>query len=130
MSTWFELRSSHSAHKRVCGRYPLAVSLHKDNEATSSSLYAQGNPWEPLVSFEDFIRDNESIVNQVRLDTFYTVTGTRNGPVVVEQRCHVYWSYWEGDPGGVHSFSIKHVQNSGVGFLKSLFSIIYWKGIK
>ncbi|XP_003979043.1 diamine oxidase [copper-containing] [Takifugu rubripes] len=45
-------------------RYPLAVSLHKDNEATSSSLYAQGNPWEPLVSFEDFIRDNESIVNQ------------------------------------------------------------------
>ncbi|CAF98843.1 unnamed protein product, partial [Tetraodon nigroviridis] len=44
--------------------YPLAVTLHKDNEATSSSMFAQGNPWEPVVSFEDYIRDNENIVNQ------------------------------------------------------------------
>lgn len=100
MSSWFKFHSSHSAHKRVCGRYPLAVSLHKDDEASSSSLYAQGNPWEPVVSFEDFIRDNENIVNQVRLYTLYTVTETPNGPVVVEQRGHVYWSYWEGDTGG------------------------------
>lgn len=47
--------------------YPLAVTLHKDNEVTSSSMYAQGNPWEPVVSFEDYIRDNENIVNQVHL---------------------------------------------------------------
>lgn len=46
----------------VC-RYPLAVTRHKDNKAISTSMYTQGNPWEPVVSFEDYIRDNENIVN-------------------------------------------------------------------
>ncbi|XP_034028118.1 amiloride-sensitive amine oxidase [copper-containing] [Thalassophryne amazonica] len=45
-------------------RYPLAVTRYKDDEVSSSSIYAQCNPWEPLVSFEDFIRNNEEIVNQ------------------------------------------------------------------
>ncbi|XP_045900615.1 amiloride-sensitive amine oxidase [copper-containing]-like [Micropterus dolomieu] len=45
-------------------RYPLAVTRHKDSEATSSSIYAQNNPWEPVVSFEDYISNNENIVNQ------------------------------------------------------------------
>lgn len=48
----------------IC-RYPLAVTRHKDSEATSSSIYAQHNPWKPTVSFEDYISDNEDIVNQV-----------------------------------------------------------------
>lgn len=48
----------------VC-RYPLAVTRHKDMEATSSTMYAQNNLWTPVVSFEDYIRDNENIVNQV-----------------------------------------------------------------
>ncbi|XP_071400244.1 diamine oxidase [copper-containing] [Centroberyx affinis] len=45
-------------------RYPLAVTRHKDSEATSSSIYTQNDPWEPVVSFEDYIRNNEDIVNQ------------------------------------------------------------------
>ncbi|XP_075903546.1 diamine oxidase [copper-containing]-like [Nelusetta ayraudi] len=45
-------------------RYPLAVTRHKDGEATSSSIYSQNNPWEPVVSFEDYIRNDEDIVNQ------------------------------------------------------------------
>ncbi|XP_026858802.2 amiloride-sensitive amine oxidase [copper-containing] [Electrophorus electricus] len=45
-------------------RYPLAVTVHKDSEATSSSIYTQNDPWEPVVSFEDYIRNNENIVNQ------------------------------------------------------------------
>ncbi|KAK3550982.1 hypothetical protein QTP70_011457 [Hemibagrus guttatus] len=45
-------------------RYPLAVTRHKDNEPTSSTIYTQNNPWEPIVSFEDYIRNNENIVNQ------------------------------------------------------------------
>ncbi|XP_077365061.1 diamine oxidase [copper-containing] isoform X2 [Festucalex cinctus] len=45
-------------------RYPLAVTRHKDSEATSSSIYNQNDPWQPVVSFEDYIRNNENIVNQ------------------------------------------------------------------
>ncbi|XP_051970653.1 amiloride-sensitive amine oxidase [copper-containing]-like isoform X2 [Xyrauchen texanus] len=45
-------------------RYPLAVTRHKDSEVSSSSIYTQNDPWEPLVTFENFIRNNENIVNQ------------------------------------------------------------------
>ncbi|KAF4087856.1 hypothetical protein AMELA_G00076090 [Ameiurus melas] len=45
-------------------RYPLAVTRHKDSEPTSSSIYTQNDPWEPVVSFEDYIRNNENIVNK------------------------------------------------------------------
>ncbi|CAB1341176.1 unnamed protein product [Coregonus sp. 'balchen'] len=45
-------------------RYPLAVTRHKDSEPTSSSIYNQNDPWEPVVSFEDYIRNNENITNQ------------------------------------------------------------------
>ncbi|KAM3593474.1 uncharacterized protein V6R79_013681 [Siganus canaliculatus] len=45
-------------------RYPLAVTRHRDSEATSSSLYTQNNPWKPVVSFEDYIRNNEDIINK------------------------------------------------------------------
>ncbi|XP_072307306.1 diamine oxidase [copper-containing] [Eucyclogobius newberryi] len=45
-------------------RYPLAVTRHKDSESSSSSIYTQNDPWEPAVSFEDYIRDNEDIVKQ------------------------------------------------------------------
>lgn len=48
----------------VC-RYPLAVTRHKDSEASSSSIYTQNDPWEPVVSFEDYIRNDEDIVKQV-----------------------------------------------------------------
>ncbi|XP_061121454.1 amiloride-sensitive amine oxidase [copper-containing] isoform X1 [Syngnathus typhle] len=45
-------------------RYPLAVTRHKDSEATSTSIYNQNDPWKPVVVFEDYIRNNENIVNQ------------------------------------------------------------------
>ncbi|TNN29313.1 Amiloride-sensitive amine oxidase [copper-containing] [Liparis tanakae] len=31
---------------------------------SSSSIFTQGDPWDPAVSFEDYIRNNEDIVNQ------------------------------------------------------------------
>lgn len=46
------------------GRYHLAVTRHRESEASSSSLYNQNNPWEPTVGFESFIRNDESIENQ------------------------------------------------------------------
>lgn len=42
------------------------MTRHKDSEPTSSSIYTQNDPWEPVVSFEDYIRNNENITNQVR----------------------------------------------------------------
>ncbi|XP_038154127.1 amiloride-sensitive amine oxidase [copper-containing] [Cyprinodon tularosa] len=45
-------------------RYPLAVTRHRDSEATSSTMFTQNDPWEPAVSFEDYIRNNENIVNE------------------------------------------------------------------
>lgn len=45
-------------------RYPLAVTRHRDSEVTSSSMYTQNDPWKPLVYFEDYIRNDEDIVNQ------------------------------------------------------------------
>ncbi|XP_067391791.1 diamine oxidase [copper-containing] [Emydura macquarii macquarii] len=46
------------------GRYHLAVTRRHEREATSSSLYAQNEPWQPTVDFEGFIRDDENIENQ------------------------------------------------------------------
>ncbi|XP_067836595.1 amiloride-sensitive amine oxidase [copper-containing] [Heptranchias perlo] len=46
------------------GRYQLAVTRFREKEESSSSLYIQNDPWEPTVSFENFIRNNESIANQ------------------------------------------------------------------
>ncbi|XP_069502057.1 diamine oxidase [copper-containing] [Ambystoma mexicanum] len=46
------------------GRYHMAVTRQRDREDTSTSLYTQNDPWEPLVSFENFIRNNENIVNE------------------------------------------------------------------
>ncbi|NXV92144.1 AOC1 oxidase, partial [Calonectris borealis] len=45
-------------------RYHLAVTRHHENEPTSSSIYTQNNPWEPLVSFEGFLHNNETIEDQ------------------------------------------------------------------
>lgn len=41
------------------------MTRHHENERSSSSIYGQNNPWEPLVSFEGFIHDNETIEDQV-----------------------------------------------------------------
>ena len=41
------------------------MTRHKDSEASSTSMYNQNDPWDPVVSFEDYIRDNENLENQV-----------------------------------------------------------------
>uniref|UniRef100_UPI00398F3058 diamine oxidase [copper-containing] n=1 Tax=Pristiophorus japonicus TaxID=55135 RepID=UPI00398F3058 len=46
------------------GRYQLAVTRFREKEESSSSLYLQNDPWDPTVSFENFIRNNENISNQ------------------------------------------------------------------
>ncbi|NWY95395.1 AOC1 oxidase, partial [Loxia curvirostra] len=46
------------------GRYHLAVTRRHENEPSSSSIYTQNNPWDPPVTFESFIRDNETIEDQ------------------------------------------------------------------
>ncbi|NXB84854.1 AOC1 oxidase, partial [Vidua chalybeata] len=48
----------------TCRRYHLAVTRRHENEPSSSSIYTQNNPWDPPVTFESFIRDNETIEDQ------------------------------------------------------------------
>ncbi|NWH42307.1 AOC1 oxidase, partial [Chloropsis hardwickii] len=47
-----------------CPRYHLAVTRRHENEPSSSSIYTQNDPWDPPVTFESFIRDNETIEDQ------------------------------------------------------------------
>lgn len=66
----------------TCPRYHLAVTRRHENEPSSSSIYTQNDPWDPPVTFESFIRDNETIEDQV-------TPGTRGdsghtGPVAAE----------------------------------------------
>ncbi|KAG8565867.1 hypothetical protein GDO81_013007 [Engystomops pustulosus] len=44
-------------------RYKLSVTKRKDEEGESSSIYNQNDPWNPTVTFSDFI-NNEDIQNQ------------------------------------------------------------------
>ncbi|NXX28301.1 AOC1 oxidase, partial [Nicator chloris] len=48
----------------ACPRYHLAVTRRHENEPSSSSIYTQNDPWDPPVTFESFIRDNETIEDQ------------------------------------------------------------------
>ncbi|NXA10095.1 AOC1 oxidase, partial [Sapayoa aenigma] len=48
----------------TCPRYHLAVTRRHENEPSSSSIYSQNNPWDPPVTFESFIRNNETIEDQ------------------------------------------------------------------
>ena len=43
----------------------VAVTKHHDDEQFSSSIYATMEPYDPVMSFEDFIADDEDIVDQV-----------------------------------------------------------------
>ena len=44
--------------------YPLAVTLSKDTELKSSSVYNQNSPTSPIVDFENFIGDNNGITDK------------------------------------------------------------------
>ncbi|KAF6732805.1 Primary amine oxidase, liver isozyme [Oryzias melastigma] len=45
-------------------RYKVAITKHKDQEQTSSSLYSQNDMWAPAVDFSRYIEDNENIENE------------------------------------------------------------------
>ncbi|XP_026871528.2 primary amine oxidase, liver isozyme-like [Electrophorus electricus] len=45
-------------------RYKVAITKHKDEEQTSSSLYSQNYMWDPVVDFSKYIEDNEVIDNE------------------------------------------------------------------
>ncbi|XP_044154183.1 membrane primary amine oxidase-like isoform X1 [Bufo gargarizans] len=44
-------------------KYKLAVTKHKEEEHTSSSIYNQNDPWSPTVQFSNFI-NNENIIDE------------------------------------------------------------------
>ena len=43
----------------------MAITKHKDEEQTSSSLYSQNDIWSPAVDFSEYIADDESIDDEV-----------------------------------------------------------------
>ncbi|KAL5021360.1 hypothetical protein ScPMuIL_000515 [Solemya velum] len=45
-------------------KYPIAVTKAKEWEELSTSLYAQNEPYNPIVDFERFLSDNDSIVDE------------------------------------------------------------------
>lgn len=55
----------------LSSRYKVAITKHKDNEQTSSSLYSQNYMWSPFVDFSKYIEDDEAIVNEVLMYCFY-----------------------------------------------------------
>ena len=44
--------------------YPIDVTLYKDTELKSSSVYNQNSPTLPIVNFEEFLGDNNDITDQ------------------------------------------------------------------
>ena len=44
-------------------RYPIVVTRRKDTERSSTSIYAQNDPWNPVVDFNDFV-DGDNIVDK------------------------------------------------------------------
>jgi diamine oxidase len=48
-------------------RYQVAMTRFKDMEPTSSSVYANLDTEDPIVHFQKFLHDNESIVDEVSI---------------------------------------------------------------
>ncbi|CAM4366654.1 unnamed protein product [Leuciscus chuanchicus] len=59
------LPESESVEKSMSwARYKVAITKHKDEEQTSSSLYSQNYMWSPFVDFSKYIEDDEVIDNE------------------------------------------------------------------
>lgn len=59
----FILQENEATKAANWAKYPLSVTKYHDFEDTSSSIYAQNDPWDPLLDFDKFIQNNDSIVN-------------------------------------------------------------------
>jgi len=57
----------------ISSRYKVAITKHKDEEQTSSSLFGQNYMWTPIVDFSKYIEDNEVIDNEVLMDSFVRI---------------------------------------------------------
>lgn len=51
------------------GRYQVAVTKHKDDEDTSSSMFAMWDATDPVVNFQKYLDDDENIVDEVKYNT-------------------------------------------------------------
>lgn len=58
------LRDKAVTNAATWANYPVVVTKYDDTEDHSSSIYAQNDPWEPVVDFERFVSDNDTIVNE------------------------------------------------------------------
>ncbi|GFO50347.1 amine oxidase [Plakobranchus ocellatus] len=59
----FLLENSTVTKAASWARYQMAVTKYKDTEDSSSSIYAQGDPYNPVVDFSRFLEDNDTIVD-------------------------------------------------------------------
>ena len=59
--TPFLLSDSEVTYAAKWAKYPLSVTQYKDAEEMSTSIYAQNYPYEPVVDFDKFIQNNDSI---------------------------------------------------------------------
>lgn len=57
--------------------YPVIVTKRKESERDSTSVFAQNDPWDPVVDFEDFI-DGENLVDEDLVA--WVTTGTHHIP--------------------------------------------------
>ncbi|KAL3864198.1 hypothetical protein ACJMK2_005904 [Sinanodonta woodiana] len=73
-ATEFLLKDTDVASGAKWAKYPIAVTMYKDWEEMSSSIYAQNDPWDPVVDFERFLLDNDTIFDEDIVDIPSTPT--------------------------------------------------------
>jgi diamine oxidase len=54
-------------------QYQVAITKQKDDEPRSSSIYARAGPDDPVVTFQDFIDDDENIVDEVSQEKYQNI---------------------------------------------------------
>ncbi|CAL1539227.1 unnamed protein product [Lymnaea stagnalis] len=59
----FLLQDSSVTNAASWAKYQMAVTKYKDTEDSSSSIYAQGDPFDPVLDFSRYLEDNDTIVD-------------------------------------------------------------------
>ncbi|KAI8734851.1 amiloride-sensitive amine oxidase [copper-containing] [Biomphalaria glabrata] len=59
----FLLQDSVVTNAASWARYQMAVTKYKDTEDSSSSIFAQGDPFDPVLDFSRYLEDNDTIVD-------------------------------------------------------------------
>ncbi|KAH9487858.1 Amiloride-sensitive amine oxidase [copper-containing] [Bulinus truncatus] len=59
----FLLQDSVVTNAASWARYQMAVTKYKDTEESSSSIFAQGDPFDPVLDFSRYLEDNDTIVD-------------------------------------------------------------------